>query len=222
MEAVMSEVSAEKKKFVWFKFQDLTFPELKPMHLAALIPICVAMNFAGAVIVQNLKLPLFLDFGGTILAGTIAGFWPALVTGFLTMILQGLFINPTSFAFLPLPLLSSWVLWILLKHGWGRTWFGYAITLVLYSISLTIVTAPVVAFAFGGFTGAAWDVGTAILLQSTKNIFSAAFFTQFFESLVDKGILFFVVIAIIRALPPHWRKMTPLAVEEEEEAEDED
>jgi energy-coupling factor transport system substrate-specific component len=216
----MAQASAEPKKFVWFKFQKLTFPELKPMHLAALIPICVAMNFAGSVIVQNLKLPLFLDFGGTILAGVIAGFWPSLVAGFLTMILQGLFINPTSFFFLPLPLLSSWVLWILLKNGWGRTWAGFVITLILYSISLTVITAPVVAFAFGGFTGAAWDVGTAVLLKATGEIFSAAFFTQFFESLLDKGILFFVIIAIVRALPPHWRKMTPLAVEEEEEKEE--
>jgi energy-coupling factor transport system substrate-specific component len=221
METEMAVANAEKKKFVWFKFQKLQFPELKPMHLAAIIPICVAMNFAGAVIVQSLKLPLFLDFGGTILATIIGGFWPGLVVGFLTMILQGLLINPTSFAFLPLPLLSTFVLWLLLKNGWGRTWVGFILTLILYSISLTIVTAPVVAFAFGGFTGAAWDVGTAVLMQATGEIFSAAFFTHFFESLLDKGILFFVVIAIMRAMPPHWRVMTPLAVEEEED-EDED
>ena len=218
----MSQAETKSKKFVWFEFQKLEFPQLRPMHLAAVIPICVAMNFAGSVIVQTLKLPLFLDFGGTILATIVGGFWPGLVVGFLTMILQGLLINPTSFAFLPLPLLSTFVLWLLLKNGWGRTWIGFIITLLLYSFSLTIVTAPVVAFAFGGFTGNAWDVGTAVLLQATKDVFSATFFTHFFESIVDKGILFFVVIAILRALPPHWRKMTPLAVEEEELEDEEE
>jgi len=218
----MAEASAEKKKFTLLKLQKLNWPELKPMHLAAIIPICVAMNFAGSVIVESLKLPLFLDFGGTILATIIAGPWPGLAVGFLTVILQGLFINPTSFAFLPLPIISTIVLWLLLKNGWGRTWFGFIVSLILYSIGLTIVTAPVVAFAFGGFTGGAWDVGTAVLLQATGEIFSATFFTHFFESLVDKGILFFVIIAIVRALPPHWRVMTPLAVEEKEEEEEEE
>ncbi|MCJ7623598.1 MAG: hypothetical protein MUO76_08835, partial [Anaerolineaceae bacterium] len=155
----MTEAKVESKKFRWFRFGRVEFPELRPIHLAAVIPICVAMNFAGSVIVQSLKLPLFLDFGGTILATIVGGFWPGLTVGVLTMVLQGLLINPTSFAFIPLPLLSTFVLWLLLRNGWGRTWPGFILTLLFYSFSLTIVTAPVVAFAFGGFTGGAWDVG---------------------------------------------------------------
>lgn len=198
----------------WFRFGKVDFPELKPMHLAALIPMAVALNFAGSSIVQALKLPLFLDFGGTILVTVIGGFWPGFAVGLITIILQGLLQNPTSFAFLPLPLVGTFVLWLCLRNGMGRTWPGFILSLILFSISLTLVTAPVTAFAFGGFTGAAWDVGTAVMAQAFGDIFSATFFTHFFESLLDKGILFFVVVAILRALPAHWRVTSPLAVEE--------
>jgi energy-coupling factor transport system substrate-specific component len=204
-----------KSGFKWFKWGKVEFPELKPMHLAAVIPMAVALNFAGSSIVQALKLPLFLDFGGTILVTMIGGFWPGFMVGLITLVLQGLLQNPTSFAFIPLPLVGTFVLWLCLKNGMGRTWPGFILSLILFSISLTLVTAPVVAFAFGGFTGAAWDVGTAVMAKAFGDIFSATFFTHFFESIVDKGILFFVVIAILRALPPHWRVASPLAVEEE-------
>jgi len=202
-----------KKKWYQFDIHRIKFPALRPIHLAAVIPICVAMNFAGSTIAQSLKLPLFLDFGGTILATMVGGWWPGIVVGFLTLILQGLLQNPTSFAFLPLPLVGVTVLWLLLRSGWGRTWLGFIVTLILFSMSLTLVTAPVVAFAFGGFTGAAWDVGTAVIVTATHNIFSAAIITQEAESLLDKGILFFVVIAILRALPAYWRVTSPIHVD---------
>ncbi len=205
--------TSSPKKWYEFDIRRVTFPQLKSSQLAAVIPICVAMNFAGSVIVQSLKLPLFLDFGGTILATMVGGWWPGVVVGFITLILQGLLVNPTSFAFLPLPLVGVTVLWLCLRNGLGRTWLGFIITLLLFSFSLTLVTAPVGAFAFGGFTGAAWDVGTAVMLSAVHNIFSAAIITQGVESIVDKGILFFVVIAILRALPPHWRVTSPLHVD---------
>jgi energy-coupling factor transport system substrate-specific component len=199
-----------KKKWYQFDVRRVVFPQLKPMHLAAIIPMCVAMNFAGSVIVQSLKLPIFLDFGGTILATMIGGWWPGVIVGLITIILQGLLVNPTSFAFLPLPLVGVTVLWLCLRNGLGRTWLGFIVTLILFSFSLTLVTAPVVAFAFGGFTGAAWDVGTAVMVTAVHNILSAAIITQGVESLIDKGILFFVVIAILRALPPYWRVTSPV------------
>jgi energy-coupling factor transport system substrate-specific component len=212
--ATQSKSKEKAPAFKWFRFGKIEFPELKPMHLAALIPMAVALNFAGSSIVQALKLPLFLDFGGTILVTMIGGFLPGFAVGLITIILQGLLQNPTSFAFLPLPLVGTFVLWLCLKNGMGRTWPGFILALILFSISLTLVTAPVVAFAFGGFTGAAWDVGTAVMVKAVGDIFSATIITQFFESLLDKGLLFFVVVAILRALPPHWRVASPLAVED--------
>ena len=205
--------AVQPKKWYQFDIHRIKFPELKPIHLAAIIPICVAMNFAGSTIAQSLKLPIYLDFGGTILATLIGGWWPGVAVGFLTLIIQGLLQNPTDFAFLPLPLVGVTVLWLLLRSGWGRTWLGFIITLILFSFSLTLVTAPVTAFAFGGFTGAAWDVGTAVVVTATHNIFSAAIITQGAESILDKGILFFVVIAILRALPAYWRVASPLHVD---------
>lgn len=213
MSTTTGAITRPAKKWYEFDIRKVEFPQLKPMHLAAVIPMCVAMNFVGSTIVQSLKLPLFLDFGGTILATMIGGWWPGILVGFITLILQGLLQNPTSFAFLPLPLVGVTVLWLCLRNGLGRTWLGFIITLLLFSFSLTLVTAPVVAFAFGGFTGAAWDVGTAVMAKALDDIFSATLITHGVESIVDKGILFFVVIGILRALPPHWRVASPLHVD---------
>ncbi len=202
-----------RKKWYQFDVRKVEFVKLKPMHLAALIPISVALNFAGALIAQSVKLPLYLDFGGTILTTLVGGWIPGVTVGILTCIINGLLVDPADFLLIPMPLLGVTVLWLCLRNGWGRTWLGFIVSLLLFSFSLTLVSAPVITFAYGGFTGSSVDIAKAVIAASTDSILSAAFIVDGLMSIIDKGILFFVVIAILRALPPHWRVASPIHVD---------
>lgn len=59
---------------------------LDPLHLTVL-PLCLGINVAGHAIAVALKLPLFLDSGGTILGGVMAGPWVGGSVGVLSNLL---------------------------------------------------------------------------------------------------------------------------------------
>src|SRR5438105_15037889 len=49
-----------------------------------LIPVCIAIDWAGHAIASTLKLPLFLDSIGTVLGGLLAGPWVGGISGLIT------------------------------------------------------------------------------------------------------------------------------------------
>jgi len=79
-----------------------------------LIPVAVAINFTGSLIVSSLKLPLFLDAIGTVFISLVAGPWVGSVTAIITSIATGGF-NPVNLAFLPVGILIAIVVGNLTK-----------------------------------------------------------------------------------------------------------
>lgn len=53
----------------------------------ALIPLAIAINIAGGQLVKALRLPIYLDSIGTVLAGALLGPWVGLLTGLLSNII---------------------------------------------------------------------------------------------------------------------------------------
>src|SRR5438128_12135995 len=49
-----------------------------------LIPVCIAIDWAGHAVASTLKLPLFLDSIGTVLGGLLAGPWVGGLAGLIT------------------------------------------------------------------------------------------------------------------------------------------
>ena len=74
--------------------KEVEFPKLKPANLAALLPTCVALNYAGGMIRQMLNVPLFLDTGGTLLATFIAGPWVGLLCAALNAVVMAITLGP--------------------------------------------------------------------------------------------------------------------------------
>ncbi|MBK9712927.1 MAG: ECF transporter S component [Kouleothrix sp.] len=50
----------------------------------ALIPLAIAINIAGGQLVKTLRIPIYLDSIGTVLAGALLGPWIGLITGLLS------------------------------------------------------------------------------------------------------------------------------------------
>lgn len=197
------------------------FPELKATYLAALIPTGVAINFAGVVIRQTFGVPFFLDTGGTILVGLIAGPWPAVTAGIITCLVRGILFNPIQ-AIPFVAIAAGLIVGYMARYGFSRTWFGIVLMILALAVGLSIVSAFQYTAISGGFTGSAVDVLTAVIMKATGKIYTAVFTAHFFTSAADKAILFILNLAILRALPPQYRRLTPMYARAEEEEEEEE
>lgn len=65
-----------------------------------LIPLAIALNIAGGQIIKALRLPIYLDSIGTVLAGALLGPWIGLLTGLLSNTIWTLIgLDPYAYAF---------------------------------------------------------------------------------------------------------------------------
>src|SRR3982074_1794374 len=61
-----------------------------------LIPVCIAINWAGHALATTLKLPLFLDSIGTVLGGILAGPWVGGIAGLITNFISSGTVDPIA------------------------------------------------------------------------------------------------------------------------------
>ena len=66
-------------------------------NVLILCALCIALNIGGAQVALALKLPVYLDSMGTILAGVLGGYVPAIVVGYLTNLVNS-FVNSAPHA----------------------------------------------------------------------------------------------------------------------------
>ena len=110
--------------------KNVEFPKLKPAYLAALLPTCVALNYAGGMIREMLKVPLFLDTGGTLLACFIAGPWVGLLCAALNAVVMAITLGPLNLLTVIPTGIIALIVGFAAKKGITKTWPGLILTLI--------------------------------------------------------------------------------------------
>jgi len=172
----------------------------------ALIPIAIGINWAGGLFASALKLPMWLDTIGTMIAAVLAGPWVGLVAGGLTNIVKNLTFDPIGAAYGIVNAAIGLIIGYMYKKGAFTekssivSVFGTGLILAFVA---TIISAPITTFFFGGVTGAGADVITAMLLgtATTPGLFTAVFGSELVTDVLDKVVSVFIVFAVIKKLP---------------------
>jgi len=197
------------------RFTDYVKKEF-PLLALLLIPVCIAINIVGFQLSQLLRLPIFLDSIGTILAGAIGGPWIGAVTGLLTNCINGIF-NPVYFPYALTSIGLGITAGLLSRKGYfGKIW-KVAVAAIIISLVSTIISGFITAMVFGGATGNPASVITATLLAAGNNIFTSVFSVQIFQELGDKVLSVLIVFFIIKAMPSRYLSKTkygPLYISE--------
>ena len=168
-----------------------------------LIPVCVAINIVGFQLCQLLRLPIFLDSIGTILAGAVAGPWIGAITGLLTNAINGIF-NPVYFPYALTSVAVGVTAGLLARKGMFTKVWKVIVSGLVITIIGTICSGFITALVFGGATGSTGSIFTATLLAAGNNIFTSVFSVQFFQEIADKLISVFVVYIVIKGMPSRY------------------
>lgn len=168
-----------------------------------LIPVCVAINIVGFQLCQLLRLPIFLDSIGTILAGAIAGPWIGAITGLLTNAINGIF-NPVYFPYALTSIAVGVAAGLLARKGMFTKIWKVIVSGIVITFVATISSGFITAIVFGGATGGTGSIITATLLAAGNNIFTSVFSVQFFQEIADKLVSVFVVYIVIKGMPSRY------------------
>ena len=183
-----------KKKSMWsLKLSTATL---------VLIPACVGINYIGKLFAGTLKLPLWLDAIGTVLAGLLAGPIAGAICGAINNIIYGLTMDPVSFIYALTSIAIGLVAGIMAYKGWIKN-IGTAIVIgLVVALVAAIVSTPINIAFYGGTTGNLWGDGiyTALTANHVPQ-FLASFADEVTVDLIDKVVTVVVAFIIFKGLP---------------------
>jgi len=167
-----------------------------------LIPAAVGINYIGKMFAQLLKLPLWLDSIGTILASFLAGPIIGALAGLINNVIYGLTMDPVSFIYGLTSVAIGLVAGILARKGFIASW-GKAVVLgVIIALTSAVVSTPINIFFWNGQTGNIWgDTLFAAVMGGTKAVWLASFLDEFVVDLPDKIIVVLISYVLYKSLP---------------------
>lgn len=168
----------------------------------ALMGVLITLNVALGGIVHILKLPVYLDAIGTILAALLLGCIPAIIVGVASFLLAAALISPVYAWFIGTQAVIAIVIYFSAsKLGAFKSLPRVLVMGVCLGVITGIVSAPVIVAVFGGVAGSGRDLITAALLGTGQQIGKAVLLSGAASEPVDKVLQVLAAYFIIRALP---------------------
>lgn len=161
----------------------------------------IVINIVGGLAASTLKLPIFLDSIGTMLAAVSLGPWLGALTGILSNVFQGLATDPVSIPFAIVNAVIGLVVGFLAKKRGFEDYVTPLLAGIILAIAAPVVGTPIAVYLFGGVTGGGVDILYSVLLKTGHEIFASAFLARIPANLVDKLLSAYLVMFIIRKLP---------------------
>ncbi|MFL1676020.1 ECF transporter S component [Paenibacillus dendritiformis] len=167
-----------------------------------LIPVAVGINYIGKLFAGVLKLPLWLDAIGTVLASMLAGPVIGGLSGLINNIIYGLTMDPISFVYALTSVFIGLVAGIMAYKGWISSWGKAAVIGLAVGLTAVVISTPLNVAFWGGQTGNVWgDIVFGYVLQGTRSVWLASFLDELVVDLPDKLITVLVAYGIYRVLP---------------------
>ncbi len=172
----------------------------KQLRKIIISSLCIVLNIVGSFIALALRLPIYLDTIGTILASLLFGPLFGAITGALTSLVVGITFDPTSFYYLPVQLVLGFLTGLLFKN---TQYFSIKSFLKILIITLicSAISSLITTFAFSGITSSGSAYFVSALRVAGINLLTSVFSVQILSDIVDKLISFYVCFILIKSLP---------------------
>ena len=174
-----------------------------------LVALCIAVNIALGQVVSALKLPVFLDTIGTILAALLMGPWIGMITGLCTNLIWGLISGPVAAAFAPVSMAIGLAAGLLGRCGLFRSLPLAIVSGVLVTVVVTLVATPIRTYLFGGVTGSGADFLVAYLNAVGQKLLQSVAWAVVGTNLIDKVLSCAIAWGIMKGLPRRIRAQFP-------------
>ncbi|MFD1421609.1 ECF transporter S component [Lactiplantibacillus songbeiensis] len=164
-----------------------------------LLALCIALNFVGSNIALMLKLPIYLDSIGTVLAAAVFGPLSGILVGGATSLLVAT-TDLYSLFFMPIQLVIGLVAGLMYRRikpaSFRQNWW---LALVI-SLPGTLLSTLITVLLFHGITSSGSSMLVQVLLGTGMNKALAVFLIQAGTDYLDRFLTVYVVALVYRVL----------------------
>lgn len=169
-------------------------------YVTAFCGVAVAMSIVLGIVTSALKIPLYLDTMGTVLAAVLFGPAAGVIVGALSNIITGLIYSVRDIPFC----LVNMAVGLVTGPVCRRFQFNL-LTALLLGLALSFICpaigTPIGIFVYGGLNGSFSDVLVMALVKGGQSIFQASFLRNAASNFVDKIGTCIVAYALLKAMP---------------------
>lgn len=165
-----------------------------------MMALAIALNFVGGLIAISLKLPIYGDSIGTVLIGFLFGPAAAVITGIVSYIVNYITFDPCALYFIPAQIIVGLCSGIFYKKGLF-TGKKSILGIIFMAIPVSLVSACIAAYVFGGVTTAGSAIIVGILGNNGVSMVLGVFVTQIVTDLLDKIFIVYLVLAAMKVIP---------------------
>ncbi len=167
-----------------------------------LIPAAVGINYIGKLFAGALKLPLWLDSIGTILAACMAGPIVGALCGAINNIIYGFTLDPVSFIYAVSQIGIGICAGILAWNGAMKGIVKAVISGIIIAIVSTLISTPINIALYGGQTGNLWgDALFAACIANNLPLWLASGLDELMVDIPDKIAVVLIACGIYNTLP---------------------
>lgn len=161
----------------------------------------VALNLVIGSLVSFLKIPIYLDSLGIVLATLLIGWHHGILCAILTVGIGFFLINPYLPAYIFTSLAIATTVYFLRKINFFSSCFKTIISGLIIAVISATFSAPITAFLFEGSTLSGNDGITAFFLTTGRNIWKSVFLSGLSSEPSDKIIVCLIAFQIMKSIP---------------------
>ncbi|MFH0991513.1 MAG: ECF transporter S component [bacterium] len=162
---------------------------------------CIALNLTAGQLTTALKIPMYLDSIGTVLAAVLIGPLSAILAGSLANLLAAAFGNPSNVLFIPVVVIIGAFSGFVARLGWFKHWYLVVLGGILQGILAALASAPISAYLFSGVMMSGMDFLVLYFRAMGNSLLQSVFLQGLASDPVDKLVTYTIVFLLVRNLP---------------------
>ncbi len=167
-----------------------------------LIPAAIGINYLGKLFAGLLKLPLWLDSIGTVLASMLAGPIIGAASGIINNIIYGITVDPISTIYAITSGAIGLIVGMMAYKGWIANIKKAVVIGLAVGFAAAIISTPLNIVFWEGQTGHAWgDTFYAFLIAHDFPVWLASFGDSIIVDVPDKVVTVIISFLIFKGLP---------------------
>jgi len=169
----------------------------KDYQIVLLALVSILLNFAGKILAEKFRLPMWLDSFGTFLMAYVVGPFCGAIVGAAGNILYG-FLDPVSFAYSITSISIALLVGYLAKYGWMKNLFKTMSLSVMVTGVCVVISCILNVIFYDGMTNNYWGDGMIEMLQHLNQprfiqIVVGEFYVDFVDKVITLGALFYSI-----------------------------
>lgn len=176
--------------------------------LLALIVVCAGLNIGIGSVVAALKLPIFLDSIGTILATVLGGVWAGIATALIGTTLGSAF-APNLWAYSGTAIAIAVYTFFARRAGYTRKLLHTILLGIVLGVVCALLSAPVTTYVWKGVTLSGADALVPFLVAAGNQLLTSTVLSGLANDPLDKLAQSLIVYALLQRVPSRWLDESP-------------